>query len=107
MLTPHTQKSFTFNAPATTEIYTGLENPVTAIRPVMVDGMWRADKVWENPAEDMYMSSPVLVGDTLYGMANRNRGHFVALDAQSGKTLWGTPGREGENASIVQAGKLL
>jgi outer membrane protein assembly factor BamB len=105
--TPHTQNAVTPVVRGDTIIYTGLENPVTAIRPVMVDGMWRADKLWENATEDMYMSSPVLVGDTLYGMANRNRGHFFALDAQSGKTLWTTPGRDGENAAIVRAGKLL
>ena len=69
--------------------------------------MWRAEKVWENPTESMYMSSPVLVGDTLYGMSNRNRGHFFAIDARSGRTLWTTPGRDGENAALVRAAKLL
>jgi outer membrane protein assembly factor BamB len=31
----------------------------------------------------------------------RNRGQFVAIDAASGKTLWTTQGREGENASML------
>jgi outer membrane protein assembly factor BamB len=105
--TPHTQNAVTPVVRGDTIIYTGLENPVTAIRPVMVDGMWRVDKLWENATEDMYMSSPVLVGDTLFGMANKNRGHFFAIDARTGKTLWATPGRDGENAAIVRAGKLL
>jgi outer membrane protein assembly factor BamB len=105
--TPYTQNAVTPVVYGDTIIYTGLDNPVTAIRPSMVDGMWRAEKLWENPTESMYMSSPVLVGDTLYGMSNRNRGHFFAIDARSGKTLWTTPGRDGENAAIVRAGKLL
>ena len=105
--TPYTQNSVTPVVYGDTIIYTGLDNPVTAIRPVLVDGMWRVDKVWENATESMYMSSPVLVGDTLYGMSNRNRGHFFALDARTGKTLWATTGREGDNAAIVRAGKLL
>ncbi len=49
----------------------------------------------------MFMSSPVLIGGTLYGLTQRGRGQFVAIDAASGKTLWNTQGREGENASIL------
>jgi outer membrane protein assembly factor BamB len=90
-----------------TIIYTGIDNPVIAIRPVLANGTWQANKVWENATAAMYMSNPVLAGDTLYGMSNRNRGQFVALDARTGKTLWATPGRDGENAAIVRAGKLL
>src|SRR6185503_13140046 len=49
----------------------------------------------------MFMSSPVLIGRTIYGLTQRSRGQFVAIDATSGKTLWNTQGREGENASIL------
>ena len=47
------------------------------------------------------MSSPVLIGETIYGLTLRSRGQFVAIDAASGKTLWNTQGREGENASML------
>ena len=49
----------------------------------------------------MFMSSPVLIGGTIYGLTLRSRGQFVAIDAASGKTLWNTQGREGENASML------
>ena len=49
----------------------------------------------------MFMSSPVLIGGTIYGLAIRSKGQFVAIDAASGKTLWNTQGREGENASML------
>ena len=49
----------------------------------------------------MFMSSPVLIDATIYGLTVRNRGQFVAIDAASGKTLWSTQGREGENASML------
>jgi outer membrane protein assembly factor BamB len=55
----------------------------------------------------MYMSSPVVIGGTLYGLSHRNRGQFFAIDVASGRTLWTTPGREGENASIIASGDLL
>ena len=47
------------------------------------------------------MSSPVVIGGTIYGLTTRNKGQFVAIDAAGGKTLWNTQGREGENASMM------
>lgn len=55
----------------------------------------------------MYMSSSVINKGTLYGHSHRNRGQFVALDLATGKTLWATAGREGENASLIAAGAFL
>ncbi len=55
----------------------------------------------------MYMSSPAASGTTVFGLSNKNRGQFFALDAATGKTLWLGKGREAENASIVRAGDYL
>ena len=55
----------------------------------------------------MYMSSPVISGTTLFGLSHRNRGQFFALDLATGKTLWTTQGRDGENASLIAAGTTL
>jgi outer membrane protein assembly factor BamB len=62
---------------------------------------------WENEQVSMYMSSPVLDGTTLYGLSHRNRGQFFALDVATGRTLWTTKGREGENASLMAGGSFL
>jgi outer membrane protein assembly factor BamB len=105
--TPYTQNSVSPLIYKDLVIYGGLEHPVVAIRPANKGGKWVAEKVWENAAEGMYMSSPVIVGSTLYGMSNRNRGHFFAVDLTTGKTLWATRGREAENAALVSAGNLL
>jgi hypothetical protein len=67
----------------------------------LVDGKWIGEPVWTNPQTPMFMSSPVLIGGTIYGLTMRSRGQFVAIDAASGKTLWNTQGREGDNASIM------
>jgi outer membrane protein assembly factor BamB len=53
------------------------------------------------------MSSPVAAGSVLYGFTHRNRGQFFALDLRSGKTVWTSPGRQGENASLMVAGDVL
>jgi hypothetical protein len=49
----------------------------------------------------MYMSSPVLDGDFIYGFSHRNKGQFFCLDGRTGKTLWLSDGRNGENAALV------
>ena len=51
-----------------------------------------------------YMSTPVLVGDRLIGFSDKKSGHFVALEAGNGKTIWEGPPRQGDNAAIVAAG---
>jgi outer membrane protein assembly factor BamB len=90
-----------------TVIFSGLENGTTAVRISRKGADWAATPVWKNDQISMYMSSPVLVEGTLYGLSHRNRGQFFAMDAASGRTLWTTPGREGENASLIAAGGLL
>jgi outer membrane protein assembly factor BamB len=79
----------------------GIDWPLTAIRPKFAGGKWAVEMAWTNPQTPMFMSSPVPIGGTLYGLTTRSRGQFVAIDAASGKTLWNTQGREGENASMM------
>jgi outer membrane protein assembly factor BamB len=81
-------------------IYSGLDKPLAAARPTREGAKWTATPVWSNPQTPMFMSSPVVLGTTLYGLTHRNRGQLVAIDPVTGKTLWNTQGREGENASL-------
>ena len=82
-------------------IYSGLAKGTHAVRPVQRGGRWTVEEVWSNRDVSMYMSAPVVSGDTMYGLSHRNRGQFVALDPRSGKLLWSTRGREGDNAALV------
>jgi hypothetical protein len=52
----------------------------------------------------MYMSTPVLAGDRLYGFSEKRSGQFFCIDARTGKTLWTGDGRQGANAALLQAG---
>jgi outer membrane protein assembly factor BamB len=85
----------------------GLDQPLTALRPKRDGGTWIVETVWTNLQTPMFMSSPVVIGDTIYGLADRNKGQFVAVDARSGKTLWSTQGRDGDNASLMHGGAWL
>ena len=88
-------------------IYSGLSRPLTAVRPVQQGGSWKLEPVWQNPDLPMYMSSPVTAGGIVYGLTHRNRGQFFAADAKSGKTLWTSPPRQGDNAALTLAGNLV
>ena len=55
----------------------------------------------------MYMNSPVVSGDLLFGFSHRNKGQFFCLDGRTGATLWTSQGRQGENAAILIAGDVL
>jgi outer membrane protein assembly factor BamB len=79
----------------------GTDHPLTAIRPKRTGGTWTTETVWTNEQTPMFMSSPVLIGRTIYGLSTRSRGQFVGVDAATGRTLWTTQGREGEHASMM------
>jgi outer membrane protein assembly factor BamB len=68
---------------------------------------WSVKEAWHTPDVTMYMSSPVLVRDTLYGHSSKRRGQFVSLDAATGAVRWSTEGRDGTSASLVAAGDHL
>ena len=88
-------------------LYSGIEQPLTAIRIVQTGGRWGAQPAWSSPSVPMYMSSAVAVGGTVFGLTHRNKGQFFALDPRTGKVLWTTRGREGENAALLAAGEVL
>jgi outer membrane protein assembly factor BamB len=79
----------------------GIGWPLAAIRLKLDAGTWLGETAWTNEQTPMFMSSPALIDGTIYGLTIRRRGQFVAIDAASGRTLWSTEGREGENASIL------
>jgi outer membrane protein assembly factor BamB len=88
-------------------IYSGLSKPTTAIRVALKDGKWTTEEVWKNADVPMYMSSPVASAGRLCGLTHRNSGQFFCLDLKSGKTLWTSDARQGENAGIFSAGDVF
>jgi outer membrane protein assembly factor BamB len=108
LTTPYEQNAVTPAVAGDTVIVAGLDQPTFAVRPTRgPDGKWTPAKVWEAREFPMYMSSPVVVGDTVYGLTHRNKGQFFALDAATGRPRWTSPPRQGENASITAAGGRL
>lgn len=105
--TPYEQNSVTPMVIGDLVLYAGLENPTVALRAARTGARWTTTAAWRNEQVSMYMSSPAMAGTAVYGLSNKNRGQFFALDAATGKTLWTSRGREAENASVVRAGEYL
>ncbi len=88
-------------------IYSGNQKALAAVRVTLQGSKWSTTQAWQNEALPNYMSTPVVVGQTLYGLTQRNKGQFFAAAVHTGKTLWTSKGREGDNAALVASGDLL
>lgn len=64
-------------------------------------------QAWTNADVPMYMSSPIVDGNNVYGFSNKRKGQLFCLDASTGKVAWATEGRSGMNASLQSAGSDL
>jgi len=90
-----------------TVIVSGGPGPTVAFTAARQNGQWTTTTVWENADAPMRMSNPVVVGNALFGLANRNMGQYVAVDVASGRTLWSSEGRQAGNAAIARAGSVV
>jgi outer membrane protein assembly factor BamB len=88
-------------------IFSGLDKGTTAYRLVNSAGKWSPEQVWHNSDISMYMTSPVVVGKQLFGLSPQKKGQFFCLDTATGKLLWTSDGRMGENAAILCVGDVL
>lgn len=77
---------------------------LTAIRLIKKGSDLVPQEVWNSKEIELYMNSPVLQDNVLVGLSVRQKGQFVAIDADTGKMIWQSPGRMGENASILNLG---
>lgn len=88
-------------------IFSGINKGVFAVRIGWRDNKWVTDTVWHNKEVAMYMNSPVVSGNLLFGMSHKNKGQFFCLDMANGKTLWTGDPRQGENAAMLIAGNTI
>ena len=82
-------------------IVSGPRQGTHAFTLAQVQGKWQATEVWKNADVAMYMSSPVYGDGLIYGLSEKRKGQFVALDAKTGEVRWITEGKEGEHASVM------
>lgn len=105
--TEYDQNSVTPVAYEGSLIFSGLNKGVERYSVDKQDDEWETDNTWENKEVSLYMSSPVIHGHTLFGFSHRQKGQLFALDLTTGKTLWTSDGRLGENAALVATGNVV
>lgn len=105
--TPYEQNSVTPLVVGDRVILSGTDQSTFAVRPQLTGTGWTAERVWEASTVPMYMSSPVALGETVFGFTHKQRGQLFSLDAATGKMLWTSPPRLGDNAAIVALGQTL
>ncbi len=108
-----------WQVPFTTEWHQNTITPVAAGGRLIVAGLdlptraWELaaegppEEIWSNPDLPLYMASPVLAGDRLFGLSHKRSGQLFALDVATGRALLTSPGRDGENAALVLAGEHI
>jgi outer membrane protein assembly factor BamB len=105
--TPWVQNAVTPIVDGDTVFYSGLDQPLRAIRVVRGTTGFTTTPRWESADVAAYMSTPVLEGGRLYGLSHRKKGQLFCLDAATGKTVWLSEGRQGDNAALVAGGGRL
>lgn len=88
-------------------VYSGLDHPIRAVRVARGASGWKTEPLWESPDVAAYMSTPVLEGGRLYGLSHRKKGQMFCLDASTGKAIWLSEGRLGDNAALVAGGERV
>jgi outer membrane protein assembly factor BamB len=105
--TPYEQNAVTPVVSGDIVIYSGLDQGLRAVRVARKGGGWTAEPAWQNVQVSLYMSSPVLDGAHLFGFSHKNKGQYFDVDADTGKTLWLSEGRQGDNAAVLVGPQAL
>jgi outer membrane protein assembly factor BamB len=87
-------------------IYSGYRKGTTAVRLVKAGDRTSASRVWHRERFSMYMSSPVIRGEYMYGLSQQ-RAAVSCIALKDGEHKWNSPGGLGQYVSIVGAGDKL
>jgi outer membrane protein assembly factor BamB len=105
--TDYDQNSVTPVVAGDTIIFGGTRVPTCAWRARKDGDQWVPEKVWETGEATLFMSTPVVCGQWLYGMSERKGGQMFSLDVTTGRVAWTGDGRFAQNAAIFDAGAAL
>jgi outer membrane protein assembly factor BamB len=86
-----------------TVVISGKKRGLWAVRPSRGDEGWSASTVWRNDELDTELSSPVAESGRVFGLAPSRKGRFFALDAENGRPVWVSEGRDAEYAALLTA----
>lgn len=88
-------------------IISGFRNGTAAYRLVPDGSGLKPQQVWHVEQLSMYMSTPLARDGQIYGFAQEQKGMLFCLQAATGEVLWKGEGRQGDNAALLDCGKVL
>ena len=80
-------------------------NALLDFEPGAGDELWDVDSVWATKRHEMYMDSPVLVGDYVYFRSHKRLGTMVCVDIRTGEQCWQGPPQAARYAAFVVVGE--
>lgn len=72
-----------------------------AVKPVLSDGKWTAERIWRHRKVSFDMSSPVINDGLVYGFSEFKMGRISCLDPVTGKVIWEGNPRAGTNGQFL------
>ena len=97
--TPYDQNSVTPVVHQDILFYSGETKPLVALR----IGEKTKKELWSNKKLPLYMSTPIVYKDRLIGLTHLQSGKLFAVSVMTGKLIWESDGRIGENVALVRA----
>lgn len=85
-------------------LFAGYHQPTFAVAPRRDGNRWTTPRVWANAEIPLFMSTPVVDQKHFFGMTQKRSGQLFCAEVASGRVLWSSDGRFGENASLLIAG---
>ncbi len=105
--TPWTQNAVTPILYENDLILSGLDQGMMRLMVVKNGDAWSTEQVWAIKDISSYMSTPILFNDLIVAFSDKRKGMHVSIDANSGKLVWQSQGREGSNTALIRAGDFL
>ena len=90
-----------------TVICSGFDRGTKAFTVTKRGNEWATEEAWYNSDVSVWMNTPVLSGDFLFGLSQKKRGQFFGLDARTGKVLWTSDGQAGDYAVLLKSAHKL
>ena len=108
-VTPYEENNITPLVANGTLLISGLDSGVRALKPLLKNGAWICEMLWETKAASFSMNTPALARNgRVIGFSQKNKGQVVAINFKTGAIEWSGKPRQGENASIIMgAGAVL
>ena len=80
-------------------------NALLDFEPSGSDELWDVNSVWATKRHELYMDSPVLIGDYVYFRSHKRLGTMVCVDIRTGEQCWRGPPQAARYAAFVVVGE--